>query len=130
VRVWRRGAGSDGFSLDLRATYRVPIGPGTGGAINALALSADGTWLAVAGNQIVRGGAGFRRPGLMVEWTDAMREDQGLIFVFNTRSEPRSVRLLRGHRGPVLSMSFVPARGDEPPTLVPAAREGDALGVI
>ncbi|HMB02116.1 MAG TPA: hypothetical protein VKP69_00070, partial [Isosphaeraceae bacterium] len=133
VRVWRRDAGSGAFGLDPRATYRVPIGPGTDGAINALALSPDGTWLAVAGNGIVRGGAGFRRPGLMVPAaarTDAMRADQGLIFIFNTRSEPRSVRLLRGHLGPVLSLEFVPGPAGQAPRLVSAARERDDLGVV
>ena len=37
VRVWRRGGRSGAFVLDPPATYRVPIGPGPDGAINALA---------------------------------------------------------------------------------------------
>src|SRR5688572_30382783 len=66
VRVWRRDARSGRFVFDPRSTYRVPIGPGLDGAINAMALSQDGRWLAVAGRGITRGAAGFRRNGLMI----------------------------------------------------------------
>jgi WD40 repeat protein len=132
VRVWRRDAALGGFVLDPGATYRVPIGPGTDGAINALALSPDGEWLAVAGHGVFRGAAGFRQLGLIIPatvLTEAMREDRGLIYVFNTRSEPRSARVLRGHRGPVLALRFVPGAGRSP-TLLSAARERDDLGVV
>ena len=133
VRVWRRDPRSGAFALDPRATYRVPIGPATDGAINALALSPDGRWLAVAGNGIARGAAGFRQLGLIVPAAarnEAMREDQGLIHVFDTRSEPRSARALRGHRGPVLALAFAPSAEGRTPRLVSAARETDALGVV
>src|SRR5688572_21910432 len=36
VRVWARDEQAGGFTLDRRATYRLPIGPGVGGAINAM----------------------------------------------------------------------------------------------
>src|SRR2546423_124657 len=61
VRVWRLGAQGK-FALD-RVAYRVPLGPGLGGAINTIALSEDGIWLAVAGMGVFRSGAGFRQPG-------------------------------------------------------------------
>jgi WD40 repeat protein len=133
VRVWRRDARSGAFVLDPRATYRVPIGPGTDGAINALAVSPDGTWLAVAGNGIARGSAGFRQFGVIMPAaarTDAMRADQGLIYVFNTRSEPRSVRLLRGNLGPVLALAFVAGPAGAPARLVSAARERESVGAV
>jgi WD40 repeat protein len=126
VRVWVRDAQSGRFTLDP-VSYRVPIGPGLDGAINAIALSDDGTWLAVGGLGIVRGGAGFRKPGLVLEETAGltmpMRLDRGTIYVFNTRTH--AVRILRGHRGPVLAMTFAPTREGKPPLLLAAAREWD-----
>src|SRR5207302_7832864 len=104
VRVWMLDA-QGRFILD-RVAYRVPLGPGLDGAINAIALSPDGTWLAVGGLGVFRGGAGFRTPGLVLPviggLTAEMRKDQGLIYLFNTRTG--AVRLMRGHRGPVLSL--------------------------
>src|SRR5205823_14575562 len=55
VRVWRLD-GQGKFALD-QAAYRVPLGPGLGGAINTIALSEDGIWLAVAGMGVFRSGA-------------------------------------------------------------------------
>src|ERR1700684_1756893 len=46
VRVWEHDADKKP-AWTLKRSFRVPIGPGTGGAINALALSPDGRWLAV-----------------------------------------------------------------------------------
>lgn len=127
VRVWTLDASGNRFQLDSTA-YRVPVGPGLeGGALNALALSSDGTWLAVGGLGLTRGGSGFH----MLGWTlpvigglnTEMRRDQGMIYVFNTKDG--SVRLLRGHTGPVLSLAFAPGRANVPPLLVSAAREWD-----
>src|SRR5437868_11446968 len=39
VRVWRWNAGMAKFELDEAISFRVPIGPGIDGAINAIALS-------------------------------------------------------------------------------------------
>src|SRR5436190_2578810 len=107
VRVWNLDAKTGQFVLD-RAAYRVPIGPGLDGALNALAVSPAGQWLAVGGKGVVRGGAGFREAGLGLPSiggkTDEMREDEGLIHVFDVKT--RAVRLLRGHRGPVLALAF------------------------
>src|SRR5260370_42587956 len=58
VRVWKLQDGK--FTLD-KVSYRVPIGPGLNGAINAIALSPDGTLLAAAGRGVMRGEAGFRQ---------------------------------------------------------------------
>ncbi|QDV33987.1 WD40 repeat domain-containing protein [Tautonia plasticadhaerens] len=132
VRVWARDPEAGRFEADPAATYRVPVGPGSEGAINAIALSDDGRWLAAAGSAVVRGGAGFRRAGLMIPgeaMTDAMRLDRGTILVFDTRSRPRAARQLRGHLGPVLGLAFAPSSADGgPPALVSVAREGDPGG--
>ena len=130
VQVWKLDRAKGKFHLDRPATFRVPIGPGLDGAINSLAVSSDaqGEWLAVAGQGQMRGeAAGFRKPGLFVPLTsisEEMQRDQGQIEVFNTRSNPRRVRPLRGHRGAVL------AHRDGPGGTGPArrARLGGARG--
>jgi WD40 repeat protein len=133
VRVWTLNP-QGRFVLDT-VSYRVPIGPGLAGAINAIALSDDGEWLAVGGLGVFRGEAGFRQPGLILPsigaLTTAMRQDQGMIYVFNTRT--RAVRLLRGHVGAVLALTFAPDGAGSPPRLVSAAREwddGKYVGVV
>src|SRR5205809_2072125 len=104
VRVW--SLNERGQFIPSQATYRVPIGPGLSGAINCIALSPDGTLLAVAGQGVFREEAGFRVPGLLVPSLGAMDpdmlRDQGTIYVFDTRTQ--GVRLLRGHAGQVLSL--------------------------
>jgi WD40 repeat protein len=126
VRVWALKANGE-FVLDPKQTYRVPLGPGDDGAINALALSDRGTWLAVGGKGKYRGAPDFRMGGWIepsVSALDAdMRQDQGMIHVFNTQTG--AVRLLRGHRGTVAALAFAPGRAGRPPLLVSAAREWD-----
>jgi WD40 repeat protein len=126
VRAW--SLDKDGrFALE-KTSYRVPIGAGLDGALNALAVSSDGLWVAAGGTGVVRGGPGGRGPGLVVDkvggMTPAMWRDQGVIFVFNT-ARPGDVHVLRGHKGPVLSLAFAPVRTGQPPVLVSAAREYD-----
>ncbi|MCS6852521.1 MAG: hypothetical protein NZ700_15285, partial [Gemmataceae bacterium] len=127
VRVWVREPRTGRYLLAPHA-YRVPIGPGLDGAINALALSSDGTWLAVGGRGVVRGESGFRDVGLVIptaigSLTPERRLDRGLIYVFNTRTQ--AVRLLRGHRGQVLSLAFAPSRPGQPPLLVSVGQDWD-----
>ncbi len=119
VRVWTLDR--QGQFVPDRAAYRVPIGPGVEGAINAIALSPDGTWLAVAGNSVVSGSAGFRQGGLLLSRTTlsrAMREDKGIIYLFHTPTG--RVRPLRGHLGPVFALHFAPAFPGKPAVLVSA----------
>ena len=133
VRVWRRQGPQGTFALDAAATYRVPIGPGVDGAINAMALSSDGAWLAVAGDGVIRNRPGFRRLGLMIPapaQDDEMRRDRGMIYVFRARCEPWKVRVLRGHLGPVLALAFAPSPDGKPPLLVSAAREREDQGAV
>jgi WD40 repeat protein len=124
VRVWKLQDGN--FTLD-KVSYRVPIGPGLNGSINAIALSPDGTLLAAAGRGVMRGEAGFRQEGMVVPQigglTDEMRADLGTIFIFDIKTQ--TMRRLRGHLGPVESMTFAPAREGKPAILVSAAREWD-----
>jgi WD40 repeat protein len=126
VRVWRLQGGK--ATLDPVA-YRVPIAPGVDGTINAVVTSPDAgeKWLAVAGKMVLRGRAGFRQAGLPVPnagLTDEQWQDMGAIYLFDTRTQ--AVRLLRGHRGPVLALAFAPARQNQPLVLVSAAQEYDA----
>jgi WD40 repeat protein len=127
VRVWNLD-GEDRFVPSTTA-YRVPIGPGIAGSINALALSSDGKWLAVAGWGMFRKAPGFGMPGVMAgkvllsedDWLDI-----GAIYVFDT--ETRKVHRLRGHRGYVLSLAFAPTRPGKSPVLASVGQERDGLG--
>jgi WD40 repeat protein len=126
VRVWRLDARDEWWRP--APALRVPLGPGADGKINALALSPDGNWLAVAGSGAVRARAGFREVGIIVPslvMSQAMREDQGLIYVFDVNQ--RTAHVLRGHEGPVFALAFASpepgAAKDRPPPLVSAARE-------
>jgi WD40 repeat protein len=127
VRVWKLGA--KGFVLDDKLTYRVPIGPGLGGAIASLAVSPNSKYLAVAGNGLISGTAGYHQEGAILpgpsRMSNKMLEDQGAIYVFDT-AKGQFVRALRGHKGIVLNLAFAPSgEGNQPLTLVSAARESE-----
>ncbi len=122
VRVWTPQPGGR-LQLDPYA-FRVPIGPGTDGSVNAVALSPDGEWLAVGGLGVIRGGSGFKDAGILMEDTGLspeQREDRGVIYLFNVRT--RAMRQLRGHRGEIVNMVFAPADAGGPPILASMARE-------
>lgn len=124
VRVWRWQDETGRFVEDPVASHRIPIGPGLNGAINAMALSPDGQWLAVGGRGVVAAGSGFTDLGRIIPsqgMTREMKSDQGVIYLLNTAT--REVRTLRGHFGEVIALSF--AEGPGPQTLVSAARERD-----
>jgi WD40 repeat protein len=125
VRAWKLQNGR--FVLDTKHPgYRVPVGPGTVGVINAITVSPDGAWLAVSGKGLMRNEAGFDQPGFIIDadlLTDKMWEDRGVIYVFNLRAGDAPVRELRGHRGEVLALAFAPAVQGKPLRLVSAARE-------
>ena len=107
------------------AAYRVPIGPGNDGTVNAVAVSPDGKWLAAAGYGLVPGKAGFRDPGRVVPkvggMSPEMRRAEGTVHVFDTTTG--DVRRLEGHLGPVLALTFLPARAKKPAVLVSLALE-------
>jgi WD40 repeat protein len=125
IRVWTRDPHDQQF-VPTNA-YRVPLGPGVQGALNALALSPDGKWLATGGSGAIRLTAGYREQGLV--WvpsrevlSPAMRQDQGTIYVFNTHDG--TVHRLRGHDGAIWALSF--AQGASGPVLASAAWSWDA----
>ena len=129
VRLWTLNPRTGQFELEKYA-FRVPIGPGTEGAINALALSPDGAWLAVGGYGVMRHGTGFRTPGRVYPALGTvdpeMWQDRGLIYLFSTRTMPTAVRILRGCAGEIITLTFAPAHPNKPPLLVTASREKDA----
>lgn len=126
VRVWVRDAGDRRF--EPGGGYRVPIGPGPQGALNAVAVSPDGVWLAAAGSGPIRQAAGLREQGLVwvpliAAFTDDMLQDQGTIYLFNTRDQ--TLRRLRGHKGAVWALAFAPDAGGRP-LLASVSRDWDA----
>src|SRR6267378_3269884 len=66
VRAWTWNAAKATFELDDAMAFRVPIGPGLDGAINAMALSEDGLWLAVGGLGVVAEGMKFNEAGRLI----------------------------------------------------------------
>src|SRR5262245_30919898 len=66
VRVWKWDEPKKTFTLDEATSYRVPIGPGINGAINAIAVSADGQYLAVGGYGVVAEGMKFTEAGRLI----------------------------------------------------------------
>ena len=106
VRVWTL----QNSSFVLKTTYRVPLGPGNTGALNAVALSPDGAWVAMAGRAPIRGEAGFRQQGLIVDaaaLTSEHNQDVGVIYVVRT-GKPAGGKVLRGHRGEVQRWPSLP----------------------
>ena len=127
VRSWEHDLRTGRFRR-TPSTFRVPIGPGLEGSLNALAVSADGRWLAVGGKSLARGTAGFRTDGRMTPpvggMTPEMRLDQGSVFLFDLQR--KSVKPLRGHTGAVLNLAFLPPRDGKPTLLVSVAQEWDS----
>jgi WD40 repeat protein len=124
LRVWKLDKGT--FVRD-KAVYRVPIGPENGGAINAVALSPDGKWVAMAGRAPRRGEAGFRIEGVKVDAENLSVEqhrDLGVIYLANV-ANPAAGKVLRGHRGEVRALQFVPSGKDGAPLLLSTATERD-----
>jgi WD40 repeat protein len=123
VRVWTLQKGR----FVLTRAYRVPIGPDNAGAVNAVALSPDGAWLAMAGNAPRRGDAGFRQSGIIVKSSALGLErdrDLGMIYVAST-ANPAGGKVLRDHPGEVRALAFAPSWKDKAPVLVSAATEYD-----
>lgn len=111
----------------LKAAFRVPIGPGNSGSINAIALSPDGAWIAMAGRSPIRGEAGFRAGGFIEDaeaLTAEQNQDAGIIYLAST-ANPAGGKVLRGHRGEVRTLAFLPPHKDKAPLLVSAATERD-----
>lgn len=127
VQVWQRDDETGHFVFQGDETYRIPVGPGLSGVINAMALSPDGRWLAVGGLGVARHQAGFFDRGRYLAprstLSEDMAADQGIVYVFDTRT--RDVRLLRGHQGPVVALDFAARPDGRPPRLISGAVELD-----
>jgi WD40 repeat protein len=124
VRAWQRDAQSGQFTPATRA-YRVPVGPGTAGILNALAVSPDGEWLAVSGLGLWQDAAGFREAGKVFPvpaLNREMRRQRATIYLFQTKP-PHGVKVLRGHEGVVVNLRFAPGSPGKPSLLVSLARE-------
>jgi WD40 repeat protein len=123
LRVWTLEKGA----FTAKTAFRVPVGPENGGAINAIALSPDGAWVAMAGRGPRRGEAGVRVGGVIVD-AAALSPDQnrdlGVIYLANV-ANPAAGKVLRGHRGEIRALQFAPQRKGKPPLLVSAATERD-----
>src|SRR5262249_41174010 len=72
VRAWAFNAKNNRFELQPDHYYRVPIGPGMRGAVNALALSPDGRLLAVGGLGVLRLGSAFDDLGIILPAAGAL----------------------------------------------------------
>jgi WD40 repeat protein len=104
VRSWR----FDGQKGWRPATsYRVPIGPGIAGALNDVAISNDGRWLATGGNGWFRKMADFRTDGVLLGRNVLdleSRREQGAVYLFDRPANASSP--LTHHAGPVVALSF------------------------
>ncbi|MEZ6060965.1 MAG: hypothetical protein R3C19_11435 [Planctomycetaceae bacterium] len=112
VQVYKAGDLPE-FHYEPRLNYRVPVGPGRFGMIEAMALSDDGRYLAVAGPGWAKSMDALMKVGYV--WPrgaadEAIWNDVGTIYVYDTNS--RECRVLRGHRGDIRQLEF-PAGGGE-----------------
>jgi WD40 repeat protein len=123
VRAWKIRGGA----ATRLASYRLPIGPGNAGAVNALAVSDDGTWLAVAGRGLMRRESTFQADGVVVSeesLPDDMLRDLGNIYLVDlTKAPGTGGKVLRGHTGTVRALAFAPGGAGNKPVLVSAALE-------
>ena len=128
VYVWTK-TDQGGWNFVRERRCGSPIGPGTSGVINAIAVSSDGKYLAVAGNAVGSHIAGFREGGLV--WPSSaqsveQRKQLGTVYVFHldNAQQPQVTQLI-GHIGPVLALSFAESKDGQPPLLVSAGEDYD-----
>lgn len=110
---------------------RVPVGPGNAGAVNAVAVSPDGKWVAVAGRAPLRGETWTGSDdGVVVEtqtFPPLLKRDYGVVYLFDP-ADPRGGKVIRGQEAGVRALAFAtpgPAAG---PVLVTAGIEWDKDG--
>jgi len=110
---------------------RVPVGPGNAGAVNAVAVSPDGKWVAVAGRAPLRGETWTGSDdGLTHEtryFPPLLKRDYGVVYLFDP-ADPRGGKVVRGPESGIRALAFAtpgPAAG---PVLVTAGVEWDAAG--
>ena len=112
IRVWRP-APAGGFTLRPEDGLRIPIGPGLAGSINRMAVTPDGEFLAVTGNGVIPGMAGFGKGGEQVIGQGLLskeqRRDLYAVYVFSPAR--RTVTVLRGPEELVQNLAFAVADG-------------------
>ena len=96
---------------------RVPVGPGNAGAVNAVAVSPDGKWVAVAGRAPVRGETwAGSDDGVIIEtrtFPPLLKRDYGVVYLFDP-ADPRGGKVIRGSEAGVRALAFgapAPAAG-------------------
>lgn len=115
---------------DAQAPIRIPVAPGNAGAVNAVAVSPDGKWLAVAGRAPMRGETRTGQEAVVIDTrqnSSVMLRDSGVIYVFD-RTNPNRGQVLRGHQGAVFALAFADPPPADGPVLVSAALERDTDG--
>jgi WD40 repeat protein len=127
VRVCRRANGA----FTPVDALRVPIGPGAAGVVNAVAVSPDGKWVAVAGRAPIRGenwtgsdsgfGEDFRR------FPEFQKRDAGVVYLFDP-ANPNGGKVLRGQQAGVRTLAFANPSPASGPVLVTAGIEWSKAG--
>jgi WD40 repeat protein len=115
----------------LAEPIRVPIGPGNAGAVNAVAVSADGKWVAVAGRAPLRGEVrSGSNDGVVVKtqfFPTLLKQDYGVVYLFDP-AKPLAGKVIRGPEAGVRSMAFANPAPADGPVLVTTSVEWDADG--
>src|SRR5579883_802839 len=128
-------------------SIRVPIGTGNSGVVNAVAVSPDGKWVAVAGRAPIREEAWAQSEDGISEDSRRLpalfKRDAGVVYLFDTTKlkadgkvlQPDGGKVLRGQQTAVRALAFAnpaPAGG---PVLVAAGsewsdKEGKYVGTV
>lgn len=111
--------------------FRVPIGPGNAGVVNALAVSPDGRWVAAAGRAPMRGetssGGVDRVSTNLSQLSPLLRRDAGVVYLFNP-DKADGGRVLRGQESEVRGLAFAQRLPAGTNVLITAGIEWDAKG--
>ena len=120
-------------------TFRVPIGSGNAGVVNAVAVSPDGKWVAVAGRAPLREETwASADDGVYDEdvrqYPPFLRRDVGVVYLFDP-TKPDGGKVIRGPRAAVRALAFAnpaPATG---PVLLTAGiewneKKGQPVGTV
>ncbi len=110
---------------------RVPLGPGNAGALNAIAISPDGKWIAVAGRSPIRGEVWSGGSDGIVTSTrylsPLMKRDLGVVYLF-APGNPQGGRVIRGPQSEVRALAFANPVSPAGPVLITAGIEWNAEG--
>lgn len=126
---------ADGGKFAPAEPLRVPLGPGTAGVVNAVAVAPDGKWVAVAGRAPVRGETwAGADDGVTVEvrsFPPLLKRDHGVVYLFDP-ADPRGGKVVRGAEAAVRALAFATPAPAAGPALVTAEwdREGAKPGTV